>query len=95
MPRPPPPPRARLPLQDIRTSSESCVTTLTSDRLRGDLIIAGCGDGYVRAYDRRMPAKEAMVMALQEHRSWIVGAGWQRLGDGEVVTGRCARRPPS
>lgn len=38
------------------------MSTLTSDRLRGDLIVAGCGDGYVRAYDRRMPFKEAYVV---------------------------------
>jgi hypothetical protein len=27
-------------------------------------------------------------MAQQDHKSWIVSAGWQRLGDSEVVTGR-------
>jgi len=53
---------ARAGTQDIRTSSESCITTITSDRLRGDLIVAGCGDGYVRVYDRRLPPKESYVI---------------------------------
>ena len=35
-----------------------------------------------------------MVMALQEHRSWIVGASWQRQGDSEVVTGRSVDDAP-
>ena len=41
-------------VQDIPTGAESCVSCLTSDTADRCLLIAGCGDGTVRLYDRRM-----------------------------------------
>ena len=42
-------------IQDIPTGADSCVTCLTSDSADRSLMIAGCGDGTVRMYDRRQP----------------------------------------
>ena len=42
-------------IQDIPTGADSCVTCLTSDSADRSLLIAGCGDGTVRLYDRRQP----------------------------------------
>ena len=40
-------------MQDIPTKADSSVTCLTSDSAERSLLIAGCGDGTVRLYDRR------------------------------------------
>lgn len=42
-------------IQDIPTRADSCVSCLTSDSADRSLLVAGCGDGTVRLYDRRMP----------------------------------------
>ena len=42
-------------LQDIPTGADSCVTSLASDSARKSLLVAGCGDGSVRLFDRRQP----------------------------------------
>ena len=42
-------------IQDIPTGADSCVTCLASDSAERSLMIAGCGDGTVRMYDRRQP----------------------------------------
>ena len=45
-----------LKIQDIVTGAESCVTSLSLDHCDRSLIVAGCGDGTVRLYDRRLPS---------------------------------------
>ena len=42
-------------VQDFPTKADSSVTCLTSDSAERSLLIAGCGDGTVRLYDRRQP----------------------------------------
>ena len=42
-------------LQDIPTGADSCITSLACDHIGKSLIVAGCGDGSVRLYDRRLP----------------------------------------
>ena len=41
-------------VQDIPTGAESCVSCMSSGMADKSLLIAGCGDGTVRLYDRRM-----------------------------------------
>ena len=41
-------------VQDIPTGAESCVSCLASDSADRCLLVAGCGDGTVRLYDRRI-----------------------------------------
>ncbi|XP_075231155.1 regulatory associated protein of MTOR complex 1 [Lycorma delicatula] len=57
---------------DIPTGADSCVTSLSIDSSGGPLLAAGCGDGSVRLFDRRLPAQEARVMTYREHASWVV-----------------------
>lgn len=45
-------------LQDIPTGADSCVTSLACDSVGKSLLIAGCGDGSVRLYDRRLPPSD-------------------------------------
>ncbi|CAG2212910.1 PKD1L2 [Mytilus edulis] len=43
---------------DIPTGADSCVTSLASDSDWRSLVIAGCGDGTVRLFDRRLAPLE-------------------------------------
>jgi len=75
--------------QDIPTVSDSCVTSLTSNRALGNLIAAGCGDGIIRLYDRRLSSRDSMIMTLAEHKAWVVGCQLQQE-TGEVITASVA-----
>ena len=73
-------------VQDIPARSSSCVTSLTSDQVAGDVFVAGFGDGVVRVFDTRVHAKSAMVKAWREHKQWITGVRMQRGGVRELVS---------
>jgi uncharacterized membrane protein (DUF485 family) len=45
-------------LQDLPTKSSSFVTTLTSEKTTGNLVIGGFADGSLKLYDRRVPSKD-------------------------------------
>ena len=49
-------------IQDIPTGADSCVTCLTSDSADRSLLIAGCGDGTIRLYDRRQPPNQRYIV---------------------------------
>ncbi|RUS18731.1 hypothetical protein BC937DRAFT_88408 [Endogone sp. FLAS-F59071] len=72
---------------DIPTRSGSCVTSITSDQVAGNIFVAGFGDGAVRVYDRRIPVREAMVMQYKEHKTWVVNLHMQRSGNRELISG--------
>ncbi|CAG5135311.1 unnamed protein product [Candidula unifasciata] len=74
---------------DINTGAESCVTSLASDPMGKSLLIAGCGDGSVRLFDRRMNPTECRVMTLREHNSWVLKVHLQRGSEGKIVSACC------
>ncbi|XP_059163901.1 regulatory-associated protein of mTOR-like isoform X2 [Physella acuta] len=76
-------------LSDISTGAESCVTSLASDPLGKSLLIAGCGDGSVRLFDRRLNPAECRVMTLKEHNSWVLKVHLQRGSEGKIVSACC------
>lgn len=79
----------RLSSQDILTRSNSCVTSIASDQVAGDIVVAGFGDGAIRAYDTRLPPRETMVKAWKGfHRSWVKKIQMQRGGNRELLSGR-------
>ena len=49
--------------------------------------MAGFGDGAVRAYDQRLPPREAMIRVWRDHKQWITGVHMQRGGVRELITG--------
>ncbi|XP_041474406.1 regulatory-associated protein of mTOR-like isoform X2 [Lytechinus variegatus] len=76
-----------LKLQDIPTGADSCVTSLACDSVGRSLLIAGCGDGSVRLYDRRLAPQECRVMTLREHQSWVSNVHLQKgAGDGKIIS---------
>lgn len=77
---------SELSVADIPARSGSCVTSLTSDQVEGNIFIAGFGDGAVRVYDQRNRPQESMVRVWKEHKSWIVGCHLQRGGMRELVS---------
>ncbi|KAF2452426.1 raptor N-terminal caspase like domain-containing protein [Lineolata rhizophorae] len=74
-------------MSDIPARSGSCITSLTSDQVEGDVFIAGFGDGAVRVYDQREKPATAMVKVWKEHRQWITNVHLQRGGQRELVSG--------
>lgn len=73
-------------IADIPARSGSCITSLTSDQVEGNIFVAGFGDGAVRVYDQRCRPNESMVRVYKEHKGWIVGAHMQRGGMRELVS---------
>ncbi|XP_071961463.1 regulatory-associated protein of mTOR-like isoform X2 [Antedon mediterranea] len=73
-------------LQDIPTGADSCVTSIACDSVGRSLLIAGCGDGSVRLYDRRLTPLDSRVMTLREHNSWVVNVHLQKGGEGKIIS---------
>ncbi|KAI5786219.1 raptor N-terminal caspase like domain-containing protein [Pyronema domesticum] len=74
-------------MSDIPARSGSCITSLTSEQVAGNIFVAGFGDGAVRVYDRRLAPRDSMVRAWKDHKSWIVKVHMQRGGMRELVSG--------
>ncbi|KAI7963612.1 hypothetical protein MJO29_004039 [Puccinia striiformis f. sp. tritici] len=58
-------------IEDIKSRSNSCLTSISSDHHAGWMISAGFGDGSIRIYDRRKPSKNSLVKVYRSvHNSW-------------------------
>ncbi|KAG1674177.1 Regulatory-associated protein of mTOR [Nymphon striatum] len=64
-------------VQDLPTGAGSCVTSMASDQIHGSLIAAGCGDGSVRIFDRRLPPNDCRVITYRDHQGWVVNVFMQ------------------
>lgn len=72
----------------ILTRANSCISSLTSDQVAGFIVAAGFGDGSVRLYDQRKPAREAMIRVFRGHHpAWIQTIHMQRGGQRELLSG--------
>ncbi|OAL57052.1 hypothetical protein IQ07DRAFT_582313 [Pyrenochaeta sp. DS3sAY3a] len=72
---------------DLPARSGSCITSLTSDQVEGDVFVAGFGDGAIRVYDQRQKPATAMVKVYKEHKQWVTNVHLQRGGQRELVSG--------
>jgi len=75
-------------LVDINARSGSCVTSLTSDQMTGNVFVAGFGDGAVRVFDMRNRPQEAMVKKWKEKTDteWVRSVHMQRGGQRELLS---------
>lgn len=73
--------------QDIPARSGSCITSLTSDQVAGNIFVAGFGDGAVRVFDQRLRPTTSMVKVWREHKQWITNVHMQRGGLRELISG--------
>lgn len=72
---------------EIPARSGSCVTSLTSDQMTGNLFIAGFGDGAVRVYDTRVKPQDSMIKKWKDDsRQWIRSVHMQRGGQRELFS---------
>jgi len=71
---------------DISARSGSCITSLTSDQVAGNIFVAGFGDGAVRVFDQRLKPTTAMVRVWREHKQWITNVHMQRGGVRELIS---------
>ncbi|CAO3586558.1 unnamed protein product [Absidia cylindrospora] len=74
-------------VMDIATQSAGCVTSITSDQVSGNILVAGFGDGMIGVYDRRLRPNSAMVQRWDEHKSWVTKVHMQRGGNRELISG--------
>lgn len=72
---------------DIPARSGSCITSLTSDQVAGDVFVGGYGDGAIRVFDQRIRPAMAMVKCWRDHKQWITNVHLQRGGLRELVSG--------
>ena len=72
---------------EIPARSSSCITSLTSDQVAGQIFIAGFGDGCIRVFDQRLNPRTAMVKIWRDHKQWITNVHMQRGGVRELVSG--------
>ncbi|XP_065193871.1 regulatory-associated protein of mTOR-like isoform X1 [Sycon ciliatum] len=78
-------------IQDIPTGADTCVTSLTSDVAGRSLLIAGCGDGTIRLYDRRLPPTDCLVRLLREHTAYVVKVHLQQgASQGKIISSSVA-----
>ncbi|KAJ3165498.1 hypothetical protein HK101_000200 [Irineochytrium annulatum] len=68
---------------EIGSGTLSAPTHLISEKLAGDLIIAGFADGAVHVYDRRLSSRESIVRSFREHERSVLSTQLQR---GEAFT---------
>lgn len=72
---------------DIPARSGSCVTSLTSDQMTGNIFVAGFGDGAVRVFDTRLRPQESMVKKWKnDSGQWIRNVHMQRGGQRELLS---------
>ncbi|KAI0808871.1 raptor N-terminal caspase like domain-containing protein [Xylaria sp. FL0064] len=73
---------------DIPARSGSCVTSLTSDQMTGNIFVAGFGDGAVRVFDTRLRPQESMVKKWKDDsdKQWIRSVHMQRGGQRELLS---------
>jgi regulator-associated protein of mTOR len=73
---------------DINARSGSCVTSLTSDQMTGNVFVAGFGDGAIRVFDARNRPQEAMVKKWKDEsdKVWIKSVHMQRGGQRELLS---------
>lgn len=69
-----------------RPIAKSCVTSLTSDQVEGNTLVAGFDDGTVRVYDQRVDPYSAMVKCWSEHTTNVTNVHLQRGGQRELVS---------
>ncbi|SPQ19061.1 53f7980f-da97-45b9-b5b8-389a2ada3425 [Thermothielavioides terrestris] len=72
---------------EIPARSGSCVTSLTSDQMTGNIFVAGFGDGAIRVFDTRLRPQESMVRKWKdESRQWVRSVHMQRGGQRELLS---------
>ncbi|KAL5906356.1 Target of rapamycin complex 1 subunit kog1 [Pyricularia oryzae] len=73
---------------DIPARSGSCVTSLTSDQMTGNVFVAGFGDGAVRVFDIRLRPQDSMIRKWKDEtdRVWIKTVAMQRGGQRELMS---------
>lgn len=72
---------------EIPARSGSCVTSLTSDQMSGNIFVAGFGDGAIRVFDSRNKPQQAMVLKWKDDsRQWVRSVHMQRGGQRELLS---------
>ncbi|EEB06468.2 WD repeat protein [Schizosaccharomyces japonicus yFS275] len=72
---------------DIPARTSNRITSITSDLVGCNSLVAGFNDGVVRAYDKRLNPRDSMVQCWKEHRGRIVNVEMQSSGMRDLISG--------
>lgn len=72
--------------KSILARSGACITSLTSDQVAGNILVAGFGDGAVRVYDQRIDPRSAMIEVWKDHKQWVTKVHMQRGGVRDLIS---------
>lgn len=70
----------------LPTQTDSCITSMTSDKSLPGMLVAGFGDGTLRVFDARSRPDYAVKTIMKEHTSWVVQTHIY-AGRNELLTG--------
>ncbi|CEG40643.1 regulatory-associated protein of mtor [Plasmopara halstedii] len=70
----------------IPTQTDSCITSMASDKNFSDMLVAGFGDGTLRIFDSRSRPDYSIKITTKEHSSWVVQTHIY-AGRNELLTG--------
>ena len=77
-------------VQELPIRTNSCLSSLTSDQIAGNILVGGFGDGALSVFDRRLHPRNTEVRSyLGIHQSWIKNIHMQRGDNRELVSGAC------
>lgn len=76
-------------VQSVDTQTDTFVSSLACNRIGGHTVVAGCGDGSIRIFDRRTPNEHSLVQQLKEHQHPIVNVSMQKNASSthQVISG--------
>ncbi|TDH70902.1 hypothetical protein CCR75_009469 [Bremia lactucae] len=70
----------------LSTQTDSCITSMASDKCFPEILVAGFGDGTLRVFDSRNKQDYAVKITMKEHSSWVVQTHMY-AGRNELLTG--------
>ncbi|KAF1784306.1 Raptor N-terminal CASPase-like domain [Phytophthora cactorum] len=70
----------------LPTQTDSCITSMASDKSLPGMLVAGFGDGTLRVFDSRSRPDYAVKTIMKEHTSWVVQTHIY-AGRNELLTG--------
>lgn len=66
--------------------ADCSVTTITSRYSHNNILVAGCSDGSLRLFDRRLSPQESRIKTYREHRGWVLTTSLRN--NGQILSGR-------
>jgi regulator-associated protein of mTOR len=73
-------------VQNVPLGIQTCVTSMSSDRISGNVVALGCGNGNICIMDKR-DGKYSIISSVKEHEGWIIDLKIQKSNLNQIVSG--------